>query len=95
MEMVGPKKRVVCGLVIELYFTVGELLVAGIAYWFRDWRTVVTVITVPVFCSLLYWPVLPESVRLVDHVVCVTLVYLLTNCRLPLGTFSVSFKAAT
>jgi OCT family organic cation transporter-like MFS transporter 4/5 len=64
MEMVGPEKRVFCGVVIEIYFVLGEVMASGLGYWQRDWRIVIVMATVPVFFFLLYWPVLPESTRL-------------------------------
>jgi OCT family organic cation transporter-like MFS transporter 4/5 len=63
VEMVGPKERVYCGNVIQIYFVLGGILAAGLAYWQRDWRIVVIIATVPVCLFLLYWPFLPESTR--------------------------------
>lgn len=93
MEIVGAEKRVYCGIAIEVFFVVGEILASGIintskvlsvlnlradvntlpltcrlffvglAYWLRDWRTIVTVAIGPIFLFLLYWPILPESTR--------------------------------
>ena len=63
IEMVAPEKRVFVGMVYKMYATVGQILVAGLGYWLRDWRTAITVATVPTFLMLLYWPFLPESVR--------------------------------
>ena len=62
-EMVGAEKRVFCGIVLEIFFNVGEILASGLAYWQRDWRIVVIMATVPSNFFLLYWPVLPESIR--------------------------------
>ena len=61
--MVGPAKRVCCGMIVMVSFTVGELLVSGLAYWQRDWRPVLLYSAVPLFVLLLLWPVLPESIR--------------------------------
>jgi OCT family organic cation transporter-like MFS transporter 4/5 len=63
MEMVEAEKRVICGIVLEVVFNLSEILAAGLAFWLRDWRIVVVVGTVPSFFFLLFWPVLPESVR--------------------------------
>lgn len=63
IEMVRPEKRVFCGTIINISYVVGEILVAGLAYWLRDWRTVLLCCLVPALCLLIFWPVLPESVR--------------------------------
>jgi OCT family organic cation transporter-like MFS transporter 4/5 len=68
MELVGAEKRVFCGVVIEVFFNVGEILASMLAFWQRDWRVVVVMATVPTIFFLLYWPVLPESIRCVCKV---------------------------
>jgi hypothetical protein len=63
MEIVGPAKRVYCGVILEIFFNLGEILVAVLSFWLRDWRLVISLATVPVIFFLLYWPILPESIR--------------------------------
>ena len=67
IEMVAPEKRVFCGMVFKMYATVGQVLISGLGYWFKDWRTAMIVAVVPAFLLLLYWPFLPESVRSVPN----------------------------
>ena len=35
VELVGPRWRVFCGVVIEFFFVAGELLLAVLAWWLR------------------------------------------------------------
>jgi OCT family organic cation transporter-like MFS transporter 4/5 len=37
MEIVGPSKRVWAGIVIEYFFAIGLVVLAGVAYALRDW----------------------------------------------------------
>jgi hypothetical protein len=61
--MVGKEKRMHCGMVIQFYFSLGEIIVSGLAFWLRDWRLVIIVSAAPLFLFFLYWPILPESIR--------------------------------
>ena len=63
VELVAKEKRVMCGIVIEYFFVAGEIFLAGMAYALRDWNHILLVSTCPIILFLLYWPVLPESVR--------------------------------
>ena len=63
MELVGPDKRVYCGIIVEGYFVLGEVLVSGLGYWQKDWKIVTAILTVPMALFILYWPILPESIR--------------------------------
>ncbi|PIK50849.1 putative organic cation transporter protein-like [Apostichopus japonicus] len=37
-EFVGPSKRVIAGILIEVFFSFGYMLLAILAYFIRDWR---------------------------------------------------------
>lgn len=63
VEVVGPRWRVFCGVVIEFFFVGGELLLALLAWWLRDWRKVQLAAVLPGFLFLSYYFLLPESVR--------------------------------
>ena len=63
VEGVEAQKRVYCGVVLKVFFTLGQLVVAGLAYWLRDWRVVLKIASVPASLLVLVWPFLPESVR--------------------------------
>jgi len=55
-EIVGPSYRVLAATVIQLYWTVGYMMLAGIAYLIRDHFTLRICISVPLVPLLLfYW----------------------------------------
>lgn len=63
IEMVGKSKRVLCGVVIEFFFVLGELSLAMIACYFRDWRKILIVASTATLPFLSYYFLLPESIR--------------------------------
>lgn len=63
MEIVGPSKRVWAGIVIEYFFAVGLVVLAGVAYALRDWMYIEIATSVPSVFFLLYWWLIPESPR--------------------------------
>ncbi|XP_072021112.1 organic cation transporter protein-like isoform X2 [Amphiura filiformis] len=62
-EIVGPSKRPMAGNVIWLFFAVGYMLIAILAYFIREWRHLQLVISVPLVLFFLLVPVLCESPR--------------------------------
>ncbi|XP_076444570.1 organic cation transporter protein-like [Babylonia areolata] len=67
-ELVGPKYRVVAGFVIQSFYSVGFMTLAGIAYFIRNWRYLEIAITAPALLFVVYWWCLPESIRwLLSH----------------------------
>ena len=63
VELVSKEKRVLCGIVIEYFFDAGAVYLAGMAYVLRDWKHILLISTCPVSVFLMYWPIVPESVR--------------------------------
>ena len=63
VELVGPGKRVLCGIVIEYFFVVGELYLALVAWFFRSWRLIQISVVIPGVLFFTYHFILPESVR--------------------------------
>ena len=55
LEMVGPKTRMVAGVVFQLFFTTGFVLTAAFAYFLRDWRDLQLALTLPGLLFLCYW----------------------------------------
>lgn len=43
------------GILYQMAFTVGLLVLAGVAYAIPDWRWLQLTITLPSFCFLLYY----------------------------------------
>lgn len=63
LEMVGPKKRLVAGVGVQLFFTIGYILTAAFAYYITNWRMLQVALTIPSIGFLLYWWFIPESAR--------------------------------
>lgn len=63
VELVGPSKRVLTGTIICCCYAVGEVFVAGVAWWLKDWRPMLLVIYIPPLLLFLYFWIIPESIR--------------------------------
>lgn len=63
MEYVGLKWRTLVGILYQLPFCLGHMLLGVIAYSFRDWRIMQVAITIPSVFLLLYVFFIPESPR--------------------------------
>ncbi|NXU35219.1 S22A3 protein, partial [Drymodes brunneopygia] len=61
-EIVGSDQRNV-GIVIQMFFTLGIIILPGIAYLIPTWQGIQLAITLPNFLFLLYYWVVPESPR--------------------------------
>lgn len=62
--MVGKESRLYAGIVIQFFYPIGFILLAGLAYMFGDdWRWFQTALTIPGIFFLLYWWFVPESPR--------------------------------
>ena len=67
VEIVGPKYRLITGIVIEVFFACGFLILVGVAYAIRCDTYLHLVLTLPIVCySSYYWflYVLTSSLRL-------------------------------
>ncbi|XP_041350991.1 organic cation transporter protein-like [Gigantopelta aegis] len=62
-ELVGPNYRVVTGFVIQIFYSIGYMSLAAIAYFLQEWRYLEAAITAPCVLFVIYWWFLPESVR--------------------------------
>ncbi|KAJ8026602.1 Organic cation transporter protein [Holothuria leucospilota] len=62
-ELVGPSRRGSVGLILDIFFGAGIMVVAAAAYLIRKWRLLQLAITLPAFLTLLLLPVTPESPR--------------------------------
>ncbi|NXC42349.1 S22A3 protein, partial [Penelope pileata] len=61
-EIVGSDQRIV-GIVIQIFFTLGIMILPGIAYLSPTWQGIQLAISLPNFLFLLYYWVVPESPR--------------------------------
>ncbi|XP_040821611.1 solute carrier family 22 member 2 [Ochotona curzoniae] len=62
-EFVGPSYRRTVGILYQVAFTFGLLVLVGVAYALPHWRWLQLAVTLPNFCFLLYYWCIPESPR--------------------------------
>ncbi|XP_066293689.1 organic cation transporter protein-like isoform X1 [Branchiostoma lanceolatum] len=62
-EFVGPKERVKVGVLRPVFFSVGAMILAGVAFGVRDWRSLQLAVSLPnlLFIPFYWW--CPESPR--------------------------------
>ena len=63
LEITGPKHRVTAGNILAYSFSIGQMVVAGLGYWFRDWRKIQWTLAIYVMPFFLYYWLVPESPR--------------------------------
>ncbi|XP_072546657.1 solute carrier family 22 member 7-like [Salminus brasiliensis] len=63
IEWVDIKHRTAIGVIGSMSWTVGNMLLAGIAYLVTDWRMLVITVTSPLLLALATWWWIPESAR--------------------------------
>ncbi|GIY28981.1 hypothetical protein CDAR_79151 [Caerostris darwini] len=63
VEFIGTSKRLICANIMQIVFAMGELVLSLVAYFVRKWRVLELVISVPAAILLVYYWLLPESVR--------------------------------
>ncbi|XP_030627340.1 solute carrier family 22 member 2 [Chanos chanos] len=62
-ELVGVEYRRTVGVLYQMFFSVGLLVLSLIAYLIPDWRWLQVAITAPYICFLTYYWFIPESPR--------------------------------
>ncbi|XP_028652794.2 solute carrier family 22 member 2 [Erpetoichthys calabaricus] len=62
-EIVGANYRRIVGIMAQILFTVGIIILPGIAYIIPSWKMLNLAISLPTFILLLYYWFLPESPR--------------------------------
>ncbi|KAK4883414.1 hypothetical protein RN001_006733 [Aquatica leii] len=63
VELVGPKKRVLVGLLVSISYEVGGILEGGLAWYVQSWRTLIRILYAFHLIVILYYWLIPESVR--------------------------------
>ncbi|XP_067002469.2 carcinine transporter [Anabrus simplex] len=63
LELVGPNYRSFVTVMMCIFYTVGLIILSGIAYLVRDWVTLSIVTSAPFLVYYFYWCFLPESPR--------------------------------
>ncbi|KAJ6664559.1 hypothetical protein lerEdw1_006132 [Lerista edwardsae] len=62
-EVVGSDQRRIVGIVIQMFFTLGVVILPGVAYFIPTWQGLQLATTLPNFLFLLYYWLVPESPR--------------------------------
>ncbi|XP_043928936.1 solute carrier family 22 member 3-like [Protopterus annectens] len=62
-ELVGSQYRRVVGIVAQIFFTFGVMVLPGIAYLLKSWQWLQLALTLPNFLFLTYYWLVPESPR--------------------------------
>ncbi|XP_066467448.1 solute carrier family 22 member 3 [Tiliqua scincoides] len=62
-EIVGSDQRRIVGIVIQMFFTLGVVILPGVAYLIPTWKGIQLATTLPNFLFLLYYWLVPESPR--------------------------------
>lgn len=58
VEWIPTKQRTLVGTLTSFFFTFGQMILAGLAYWLRDWRMVQLAVCLPHFLFFAYsWSV--------------------------------------
>ncbi|XP_015239147.1 PREDICTED: solute carrier family 22 member 6-like isoform X2 [Cyprinodon variegatus] len=63
VEWIPTKTRTVVGTLTSFFFTFGQMILAGLAYWLRDWRKLQVVVCAPQFLFFAYSWWYAESAR--------------------------------
>ncbi|GFR97709.1 organic cation transporter protein [Elysia marginata] len=64
MEIVGPSKRRIAGIVIEMFWCIGLFIETGIAYSLRDWSHFqITISMFNIVIVVIFIVFVPESAR--------------------------------
>ncbi|KAK5917548.1 hypothetical protein CgunFtcFv8_002389 [Champsocephalus gunnari] len=63
VEWIPTKQRTLVGTLTSFFFTFGQMILAGLAYWLRDWRKLQLVVCLPQFLFFSYSWWFSESAR--------------------------------
>ncbi|XP_046885852.1 solute carrier family 22 member 7-like [Hypomesus transpacificus] len=63
IEWVDVRHRALIGVIGSMAWTVGNIMLAGIAYLVNDWRMLIVAVTAPLGFAIITWWWIPESAR--------------------------------
>lgn len=71
VEWIPTRERTLVGTLTSFFFTFGQMILAGLAYWLRDWRKLQVVVCAPHFLFFAYsWSVASKK-HLQNSLLCV------------------------
>jgi len=54
-ELVGPEKRTLCNILLNIAYSMGLMALAGAAYIWRDWTHLAFATTIPFISFFAFW----------------------------------------
>uniref|UniRef100_A0A914ZH12 Major facilitator superfamily (MFS) profile domain-containing protein n=5 Tax=Parascaris univalens TaxID=6257 RepID=A0A914ZH12_PARUN len=63
MELVGPSKRKLAGVISGIFFAIGQVILGTLAYFIRNYQYLQLAISLPAAVFFVYWWLVPESAR--------------------------------
>eukprot|EP00092_Neocalanus_flemingeri_P023373 GFUD01025341.1.p1 GENE.GFUD01025341.1~~GFUD01025341.1.p1 ORF type:complete len:544 (-),score=116.27 GFUD01025341.1:296-1927(-) len=63
VEITSQRYKSLVGNLVHILWAPGQMLLALLAFFIRDWRTLHIAVSIPIFASLLLYPLTPESPR--------------------------------
>ncbi len=63
VEVTGVKYKTYLGILIQVPYAMGEMLVGLLAYYIQDWQNLQITLSILIFCLSILWFILPESPR--------------------------------
>jgi hypothetical protein len=63
LEITGPSQRVTAGNILAYSFSIGQMIIDGLAYYFRDWLKIQWSLALYVIPFFMYYWLVPESPR--------------------------------
>ncbi|CAL8268644.1 unnamed protein product [Merluccius merluccius] len=63
VEWIPTRSRTLVGTLTSFFFTFGQMILAGLSYWLREWRKLVVAVCLPHFLFFLYSWWFSESAR--------------------------------
>ncbi|KAL1453684.1 hypothetical protein WDU94_010004 [Cyamophila willieti] len=63
VELISPERRTRAILIINYFYTSGDVLIGIVGYFVRDWRQFLLIIYVPGILFISYFWLMPESIR--------------------------------
>ncbi|XP_056441397.1 solute carrier family 22 member 7-like [Gadus chalcogrammus] len=63
VEWCGVENRTFAGVIGSIDWTIGSMILCGVAYFINEWRVLIVAVTSPLILSVITWWWIPESAR--------------------------------